>query len=64
MDSKKELENNLENINKRLVEDNSNKEDIRSKKENQNDIKKLITKVDNRVKTKVDFIQTKIFFRT
>jgi hypothetical protein len=50
MDSKKEFENNLEKSNKNLVVNNMTRD---LKKENQSDLKKLVTKVDERVKTKV-----------
>jgi hypothetical protein len=55
MDSKKILEDNLENSNKKFVEEIMTREVTLGKKENQNDLKKLITKVDNRVKTKVNY---------
>jgi hypothetical protein len=53
MDSKKEFEDNLENSKKKGVDEISTQEESFSKKDNQSDLKKLITKVDNRVKTKV-----------
>jgi len=53
MDSKKEFENNLENSKKKGVNENLIQEESLTKKDNQPDLKKLITKVDNRVKTKV-----------
>jgi hypothetical protein len=55
MDSKKQLEDNLENSNRKFLQENLTQEVSFSKKENQNDLKKLITKVDNRVKTKVNY---------
>jgi hypothetical protein len=53
MDSKKEFENNFENLKKKGVNENLTQEESLTKKDNQTDLKKLITKVDNRVKTKV-----------
>lgn len=55
MDSKKELESNLENRNNLKVEENPTTDELQFKKESQSDLKKFVTKVDNRVKTKVNF---------
>jgi len=54
MDSKKILEDNL-NSNKKFVEEITTRDGSMVKKENQNELKNLITKVDNRVKTKVNY---------
>ncbi len=59
MDSKKEFENNFENLKKKGVNENLTQEESLTKKDNQTDLKKLITKVDNRVKTKVINIKWK-----
>ena len=52
MDSNKELKKE-NNFNKTAADLVSVTEDNPNKKENQNDLKKFITKIDNRVKTKV-----------